>query len=1062
MSKRMIRSKGVLVWLALLLIISCSDSYDLPDTVDFNQHIKPILSDRCFACHGPDDQTREADLALHTEAGAFGVLDEATGHSVIRPGNLAQSELYQRINSDEADYMMPPPESHLSLNEREKKLVEKWIKQGADWKKHWSFIPPEKPQVEELGNWGSNAIDVLVREKMRANKLKPNARASKEKLIRRLYFDITGLPPTLEQIDHFLADDSDDAYLGIVDDVLTSSAYGERMAIDWLDLARYADSHGYQDDRQRSMWPWRNWVIKAFNENMPYDQFVTWQLAGDLLPDATYEQKLATGFNRNHAITQEGGVVQEEYLTEYAADRTDVFATAFLGLTLQCARCHDHKYDPLSQEEFYQTFAFFNNLKNERGQVSYFDLAPEPNMLEENPVVEAEIEAIKIAVAKLENTTEQALLTTDTEFEAWKKDFDYRNFTLDRSHQEINYQLNEKEGWLFKNDLNEKDRAKVNVNLPPQIERPKRVTGVSGNALQFNGDNFLTLGDVGDFEWNEDFTLVASIKHSGRRSRDGSFLARRNGEHYQNGYDLFLRKDNRLGMRLVSTRQRYYVEVASSRAVPAGAWHQVVATSDGSGRSRGLRLYLNGQELAVESVRDSLMGKTIEAGNDLLVGHWNHRARNRGELGGFKDGSVDNVSVFARQLSAWEVKTLTGNINPKPTPAELREYYALNISRAYRAAKIKLDSLRKIDLAIPSVMIMQERDSVLATHVLDRGAYDSKLQQVSRKAPGAILPFTQDFTPDRLGLAHWLFDLENPLTARVMVNRLWQQLFGRGLVATPEDFGNQGKLPTHPDLLDWLAVEFIESGWDVKHILKLIVSSETYQQAASIDPKTLAVDPENMWLARGPHRPLTAEMLRDQALQVSGLLNRQMAGKWVKPYQPEGIWKELANQIGENKYRPSSGDDLFRRSIYTYFKRTIPPPTMLTLDAPERAVCTVKRQMTSTPLQSLILLNDPQYVEAARVLADQLLAENGSENCRDEVRIAFQKMTSRNPSERELQELVELYREIENDFSSDDEAVTEWLSIGETAISEQSDAVQLAALAAVVSTIINLDEAKHR
>ncbi len=1043
-----------------LMFFACGEQMDLPDTVDFNVHIKPLLSDRCFACHGPDDKTREADLSLHTEAGAFAALDG--NHFVIKAGSPSQSELYQRIQSSEPDYMMPPPESNLSLNQQEIALIEKWIKQGAEWKEHWSFIPPVRPVEPKLGKWGGNTIDAFVHAKMKTKGLKPNPPSSKEKLIRRLYFDLTGLPPTPAEIDAFVNDEEDDAFDKIVEAALVSPAYGERMAIDWLDLSRYADSHGYQDDRQRTMYPWRNWVIESFNDNMPYDQFVTWQLAGDLLPNASYEQKLATGFNRNHPITQEGGVVQEEYLTEYAADRTDVFATGFLGMTLQCARCHDHKYDPLSQEEFYQTFAFFNNLQGERGQVSYFDLAPVPSMREENPLREAEIEAIKNTIAGLEENLQEKENTTNQDFVEWKKEFNSQQFSLDRSLQEVEYNLDDKEGWLFENKLEGKYRGKVNVNLPPHIKRPTRVAGVSGNALRFDGENFLTLGDVGDFEWNEEFTLVASIKHSGSRAREGSFLARRNGEHYQNGYDLLMRRDNRLGMRLVSTRQRYYVEVATRARVSDSRWHQIVATSDGSGKAAGLELYIDGVKQDLQVVRDSLLGKTIECGNDLLVGHWNHRARNRGELGGFADGAVDNISVFARQLSAVEIKYLAGKLNQKPTAKELRQHYALSKSPSYRKTRNKLDSLRRIDLSIPHVMIMEERDSVYPAHVLDRGMYDSKLQEVSRNTPDAILPFAEELPRNRLGLAQWLFDDRNPLAARVMVNRLWQQLFGRGLVATPEDFGSQGKLPTHPALLDWLAIEFVESGWDMKHMLKLMVSSATYQQAASIQTQELAADPENMWLARGPHRPLTAEMIRDQALQVSGLLNRRMKGKWVKPYQPDGIWKELANQIGENKYRASQGDDLFRRSIYTYFKRTIPPPTMLTLDAPERALCTVKRQMTSTPLQSLILLNDPQYVEAARVLADQLLQKFGSQDGSEEIRHAFSKLTSRKPTEGEMKELIELHGEIKDEFSGNSEAVSEWLAIGETRISDQSDKASLAALAAVVSTIINLDEAKYR
>lgn len=1071
-----LRNKSVFLC-CVLLFLFCSCKKDtgedkaradrpLPAKIDFNFHIRPILSDRCFACHGPDKNTREADLALYTKEGAFGALDSAGQSFPFVAGKPRKSEAYLRLMSDDPELIMPPPESNLSLNAYEKKLIKKWIEQGAEWKDHWAYIPPTLPDLPKVQkkNWPTNPIDYFILSKMEENRLKPEAEASKEELIRRLSFDLTGLPPSLAEIDAFQADDSPEAYEKLVDRLLASPAYGERMAADWLDVARYADSHGYQDDRPRTMWPWRDWVIKAYNENLAYDQFVSWQLAGDLYPNPTYEQKLATGFNRNHPITQEGGVINEEYLTEYAADRTQTFSTAFIGQTMQCARCHDHKYDPISQEEFYQIFAFFNNVKDERGQISYFDLSPKPAMRIEAPLLDSTVLNIQRMIARLEEKKKTIKEEKRKDFANWRKNQFQPEQTDDKLEEGLlaYYQLNETESWNFSNQAPTKLNGRVNINLPPEIEKPQKIAGYSSGALQFNGANFLSLGETGDFDHYDSFSFGGWIKHSGAHEKDAGIFSRRNGEQRRQGYQLAITKNNRLKASLISQGGDLVV-VQTRQKVKSNAWTHVFLTYNGAGRADGLKIYIDGQNSPLETIEDRLRGQSILNGNDFLVGNWNHRARNLENLYGFKGGAVDEVRLYKRTLSPLEVQQLAlKSQTPKQLAEEnLFEHYLLHEDQDYLALERELKNWRRKDQHIPSVMIMEEMDTVKSTYLLARGAYDAPIRQVARATPEAILKFPDDLPKNRLGLARWLFQEDHPLTARVYVNRLWQMCFGRALVATPEDFGSQGALPTHPELLDWLAVSFQESGWNVKALLKIIVSSAAYRQSAVISPHKYKKDPANSLLSRGPSVRLSAEMIRDQALAASGLLDRQVGGKWVKPYHPTGVWKELANQIGENKYRLSQGEDLYRRSLYTYWKRTIPPPTMLTLDASERAECTVKRQATSTPLQSLILLNDPQYVEASRVLAEALIKEQ--ENQSEEwINGAFRRILGRYPQAEEQQLLLEIFQSEEKRFQEEPIEAARLLNIGASAPDPELNTNKLAALAVTVNAIFNLDEAKFK
>lgn len=735
----------------------------VPDLVDFTFHVKPILSDRCFKCHGPDKNAVEGGLSLHTPEGAFMALGEKKDHYAIVPGDIKNSELVHRIYTSDASLMMPPPESNLVLKEYEKEILKKWIEQGAEFKKHWAFLPPKDPIVPKTSDasWPQNEIDQFILSNLENRGLRPSEKASKEKLLRRIFFDLTGLPPSVAQLNRFVGNHSPTAYEEVVDSLLNTSDYAEHLASEWMDISRYADTHGYQDDFERIMWPWRDWVIHAFDTNMPYDQFVTYQLAGDLLPSANAEQILATGFNRNHKITFEGGVIPEEYRVEYVEDRAVTFGTAFLGLTLECARCHDHKYDPVSQKEHFELYSFFNNI-------------------------------------------------------------------------------------------------------------------------------------------------------------------------------------DELGL------------------TPGGA----------------------------------------------------------------------------------------GKI-PRPY---------MTITEKEKNGVLGFVQLQKSPMKEVPVMIMEEMEEVRPSYILDRGVYDQPTDRVFPNTPEAILPYPEDYPKNRLGLAKWLFHQDNPLTARVTVNRFWQRMFGTGIVASSFDFGNQGSLPTHPELLDHLAIKFKDWGWDTKKLLKYIALSATYQQSTNSTPELMELDPENELLARAPRLRLGAEMIRDQALKISGLLNKEIGGPSVKPYQPDGIWEATTGGGGGStaSYITGTGGDLYRKSLYTFWKRTVPPPSMMTFDAASRDLCSVKRQETNTPLQALVLLNDPQIIEASRALAEH--AMDLKEKTTDQIIYIFTQATSRPPNEKELALLDNYYNSMLLQIDTKKITATEYLSIGAKNLDEKYPKNELAALALTAHSILNLDE----
>lgn len=1065
-----------------LLIIQCKSRVDfpeeveaqLPEKIDFNYHIKPILSDRCFACHGPDVNKREGGLRLDLADSALAAIGEDKDHYAIVPGKSNKSALVERILSKDPEIMMPPPESNLKLSENEIALLTRWVEQGAAYKPHWSFIKPERPHVPggDDKKWAKNEIDNFVLAEMRETGLSPSEQASKETLIRRVTFDLTGLPPSVDDVDAFLADDSPDAYQKLIKRLLESPHFGERMASEWLDVARYADSHGYQDDGMRNMWPWRDWVIKSFNENMPYDKFILWQIAGDMLPDASKEQKLATGFNRNHLQSQEGGIVDEEYRVEYVADRTNTFGKAFLALSTECARCHDHKYDPVSQKEYYQLYAFFNN-SNESGMAP-FNVEASPTIILSSEEAETLLKYIHEKIRPIEESLEPGHYSES--FESWlsRAEKSPDKFTGNNSSLIGLFHFDEAQGEkVFKNAVN--TQLKSHVAGDPD-KAPIVVPGKFGYARKLIGDAGIGFSKELDFDRHQQFSISMWVNLL-KDGEEGTLFAKSNGEFTgHRGYRVLLNKDNSLSVSLSYVWPANCIDLKITDKLTLNQWHHIVLTYDGSSKASGVKLFLDGKETKAKVLTDNLQ-KSMLFGPDKKNWTYSPFMIGKDMRGTIKDIVVDELIAYQRQLSALEVRELNGkqgeiaSLLKIPSASrtsrqqrDLFEYYLLNHDKEYAAQLAKITKLREEENNLlteqPEVMVMQERSELRPTFVLNRGAYDAPAQQVDPGTPSAVMPFPDDLPRNRLGLARWLIHENNPLTARVAVNRYWQMIFGKGIVRTSDDFGNQGDLPTHPELFDWLAVEFMTSGWDVKRLLTLIVTSATYQQSSEHRQQLLEQDPDNSWLARGPGYRMSAEMIRDNSLAASGLLVREIGGRSVKPYQPKGLWEELAIR-NATVYEPDSGKYLYRRGLYTIWKRSSPPPSMISFDASDKYVCTVRRQNTNTPLQALVLLNDPQYVEAARVLAEKMIKQGGEDIDR-QISYGFRALTSRKPKARELTILKELYQAELVEYQKYPFAADKLLHVGEKPADPALPKDKLAALTVVASTLINYDEAVYK
>lgn len=1028
------------LWLALSFVVGlvgCTVplAAAAEPAVDFNRDIRPILSDACYKCHGFDDAKRQAGLRLDTFEGATAKGD--SGATAIVPGKSAESEIIKRLAAADPSERMPPADSGKTVTPEQIELIKRWIDQGATYQGHWSFIPPVRPELPQVKAQDRvrNPIDNFILARLEKENLAPAPQADKVTLIRRVTYDLTGLPPTLAEIDEFVADQSPGAYEKLVDRLLRSPRYGEHMARYWLDAARYGDTHGLHFDNERSIWPYRDWVVRAFNENLPYDQFTIWQIAGDLIPNATLEQKIASGFNRCNVTTSEGGSINEEVLVRYAVDRTETMSTVFLGLTLGCAVCHNHKFDPVSQKEFYQLYAYFNSAAD--AAMDGNALLPSPVMKVAEPDQLAKLVELEKKVADLRKQMEDkiaAIEYTDPtpDAQAVGKSLEPREFVWIDDAAPPGAQLQGDSPWKFveKKDgpvhqgekshmrksagqgqhfftnakpglnIGEGDKLFAYVYLDP-LDPPKTI------MLQWNDGRWEHRA-----YWGDDAIPFGSGDTPGHR-RLGSLPP--TGEWVRLEVDAA------------------HVDLKPGAVINGWAFTQFGGT-----------VYWDTAGIVTRTPQD---GQGFES---LAVWEAYERTQKKSSL----PKEVQDVLKVAGDRR---------NDNQKRI---LRNYFLKNV---YSKTKEILAPLQKevdaveaerkaVDAAIPASMIFGDLQKPRETFILIRGAYDKKGEKVAPGTPAVLPPMPKDAPPNRLGLARWLTDPQHPLVARVTVNRFWQQYFGTGIVKTSEDFGSQGSPPSHPELLDWLAREFIDSGWDVKRLQKLIVMSGTYQQSSKVTPELLQRDGDNVLLARGPRFRLDAEVIRDSALSIAGLLVEKPGGRGVRPYQPAGIWEAISFR-GSNtgNYKVDEGDALYRRSIYTFWKRTAPPASLQTLDAPSREACVVRRARTNTPLQALLLMNDEQFVEAARVLAQRIIKEGG-EAPDKRLAYAFRLATCREPTANETAVLVRVFQQHEAIFTSDKPGAEKLVTVGRAPRDNAVPTEQLAAYTMVCNLILNLDE----
>ncbi|MFT3748966.1 MAG: DUF1553 domain-containing protein [Agriterribacter sp.] len=1019
----------------------------LPDKPDYNIYVKKILSDKCFSCHGPDSKKQKAGLRLDVSNIAYNKITNS-GLKAVTPGSIAKSEVAARILSTEAEYMMPTPASHLSLTAYEKAVILKWIEQGAEYKPHWAFIAPEKispPDIKDV-KWIKNDIDRFVLHRLEKEGLHPSPEADKETLIRRVSFDITGLPPTITEINAFVNDNSTDAYERMVDNYFKSPRYGERMAAYWLDVARFADSHGYLDDKHRDASPWRDWVIEAYNKNLPYDKFITWQLAGDLLPNATKEQILATGFNRNQKQNTEAGIIPEEFRVEYNVDRTNTLGTGILGLTLGCAKCHDHKYDPVSQKDYYSLYAFFNSTfeLGSSNYGNYRNMVPGPTLLLTSNDDDKKIDSLNAVIHYLEQN-HQPEKSVNPEKSLSQKIIAHLSF--DKTTTQKNAKGKSVEA--FPNT--------ILASQPAFANRIKTAKGMVGDALLLDEEtsvNFQPYG-LGYFERYEPFSVSIWVK-APQNYKESAILHHSDSRRYGfQGYDVML-FDNKVGFRIMHAYPHDAISIISNEEIEPGAWHHIAVSYDGSSRAAGMRIYINGKPASVTVEYDNLK-KNIRSFPDIhktsaLTGlTFGNRVLEKT----MKEAALDEFCLFNNTIdeseAAWLYKNAVVILHRDHSKPLQQKPDSLMRARMQLAAVY--DSARE-------AMVMGDLPKPLATHVLLRGVYDNYGEEIKPRTPESVLAFPDSLPRNRLGLAKWLFLPEHPLTARVAVNHIWEMYFGRGLVKTSDDFGNQGEMPSHPELLDWLAVTFRKNGWNVKQLQKTILMSATYRQQSVITPGLHEKDPENILLARSSRYRMPAEMIRDNALAISGLLSSKIGGPSVYPYQPPGLWEALSDKSWRYIYKLSEGEDLFRRSIYTIVKRSSPPPYMLIFDAPDRNFCTVKRPVSSSPLQALALMNDPTFIESSKFIAARIIHEGGV-TPEEKLALGFRLVTGRQPEMPEVKLLSEMYQSEKDVFKKQPGKAKKILAVGNAKMEQPASTeglIDAAAYTNVIMALLNTDE----
>ena len=1007
------------------------------DDISFNRDVRPILSDTCFKCHGPDKAQIKGNLSLHTRDDA--VAARPHGAAIV-PGKPGESEAYRRLVTTDVDKQMPPRDSGIKLTPAQIETLRKWIEQGAKYERHWSFVPPASPALPEVkqGEWTRNPIDRFVLARLEAKGLAPSTETERATLIRRVSLDLTGLPPTAAEVDAFLADSSPDAYEKVVDRLLASPRYGEHMAVRWLDAARYADTSGYQADWERHMWPWRDWVVRAFNANMPFDRFTIEQLAGDMLPDATLDQRLASGFNRNHRINDEGGIISEEYAVEYVVDRVETTSAVWLGLTAGCARCHDHKYDPLSQKEFYRLYAYFNNVP-ERGQDGRAGFAT-PFIRIPTPEQTTTVERLEREAARIAQQLEVETPDAASRREHWEHDTAAALAARGQDPWRTGELVDANAGGL---------------DLHPQPDGSLVAMNITGDTSTYA----LTLR-------NRDLDRVTAIRVEAMTdpSVPGRQIAPGDGNFLLSEVEVAFVPPG--GAPEAKPRT---LKIRSAHADYEQDKNAVARTIDGKPRTAwavdgdivpGQRTAIFVLDAPIEKAKGAQLVVRLQQGNKNISKQL--IARVRVTLTDRPDPTLTPLDALPLDVAAALA------VDPARRTPEHTEVLAAHFRRADPALasawKQYISLRRQATEAAASgtpVMVMQELNPRRDTYLLKRGLYDQpdKTQKLDPGVPAAISSANSPAPRNRLELARWLVGIDNPLTARVTVNRFWQSLFGVGLVKTSEDFGLQGEWPSHPELLDWLATDFVKSGWDVKALHKRIVTSATYRQSSKVTPALRERDPDNRLLARGSRYRLDAHGVRDNALAIGGLLVDKIGGAPVKPYQPPGLWEELSfnNKTTIDEYKQDHGDALYRRTMYTFWKRTVPPPALAIFDAAGREACTVRLGRTNTPLQALNLLNDVVYVEAARKLGERMIREGGTTPAR-RVSYGFRLATARKPDAAEQASLEKAFARYAERFKKDPEAAKSLLKVGELPAEASLDPVELATYATMGNVLLNLDE----
>ncbi len=1036
--------------LAVLLLLICSQIAG-GQVVEFDRDVRPILSEHCFTCHGPDAGKLKAGLRMDRKESVFS--RHESGSTPVVAGILAESEMVRRIGSQDPDEIMPPPDEGKALTEKQIDTLKRWVQEGARWTDHWSFETikmPSVPRENLAAGIISNPIDSFVLSNLRSAGLSQSPREAKERLLRRVSLDLTGLPPSILEVDDFLSDDSHKAFETVVDRLLGSQHFGERMAMPWLDLARYGDTSGYHNDSLRDMWLWREWVINAFNANMPFDQFTIEQLAGDLLPEASIQQKVASGFHRNVMTSDEGGLIDAEYRNLYVVDRIATTGVTWLGMTVACAQCHDHKYDPITQADFYKLYAFFNNVP-ENGKDGVRDRNPMPYLRVTTTKEEEQLRQHESELSAADGKLAELTKTLAEKQTVWEKELVLGDFASSLPKPFAHFPLDENGNGTG---------GDGHPIVAASHGESRFEEGSIGKSFHATGKEWFEYGDRFGFEKDQAFSVTSYLSV---QPKGGAPFGKMNDKDGSRGWDIELH-GLRPSVHLIHRWPEDLIHIQADEDLPAKAFTHLAVTYDGSGKAAGLKLYLNGV-LAKSSVKkDNLVG-SIHTDTPFSIGR-------RGESSALFHGHIDDLRIFQRELSPLEIASVTAAETYKliaiPTAdrskkqsEQLEKFFRQTMVPELAVLQKSVNDLRKakedFERSLPNTMVMSEMEKPRETFIKVRGNYDQDGIKVEASVPAFLPQITNridDKPLNRLSLGQWLVAPEHPLTARVTVNRWWAMLFGTGIVKTLNDFGSQGERPSHPELLDWLAADLMHD-WDTKRAVKQIVLSATYQQASQVSAALLARDQENRLLARGPRQRLDAEFLRDNALAIGGVLNPKIGGKSIKPSQPEGTWE--INEMSGYKYEKSQGLDLYRRGLYVYWRRSTVYPSFVTLDAPTREFCVSQRAKTSTPLQSLVLMNDPVFVEAARAFAQRILAEPGLDDA-SRVTFAWRLALTRAPTATERSILTRMLEQQQSTYRKDLESAKKLVAVGDLPKPANHDDSELAAWTAFSNVILNLNE----